>query len=284
MRGAAAMSPYVGWMKWHHYAGLLFGLITLTWTFSGLLSMGPFPLLSSEGATALQRRTLTGTPPDFSRISLDQIRAAIATARQSLLPKEMSLVAFRNRWYWIAAESPTRRVIIPAGAPAQSMTEFDRSELELIVRESAGDAAVADLRWLTDYDDYYYDRTRTRSLPVLRAQYADRERTWMYLDPSLGAIALVTRRPDRMNRWLYHGLHSLDFPWLHHRRPLWDAVLILLSIGGIAGSVTSLVPTCRRLRRHGLSMVARAVAAAPARATHADGSLTTSRIRSSDPQ
>ena len=35
-------TPYASWMKWHHYAGLLFGVITLTWTYSGLLSMGPF--------------------------------------------------------------------------------------------------------------------------------------------------------------------------------------------------------------------------------------------------
>ena len=32
-------SPYTGWMKWHHYAGLLFGLFTITWTFSGLVSL-----------------------------------------------------------------------------------------------------------------------------------------------------------------------------------------------------------------------------------------------------
>jgi hypothetical protein len=160
----------------------------------------------------------------------------------------------------------------------------DRSGLELIVRESAGDAAVADLRWLTDYDDYYCDRTRTRPLPVLRAEYADREQTWMYLDPSRGAIALVTRQPDRMNRWLYHGLHSFDFSWLRNRRPLWDTVLILLSIGGIAGSATSLVPTCRRLRRHCRSMFALAGAPAPARAAQVDAALTTSQTRSSDTQ
>ena len=39
LKGIPAHSPYAGFMKWHHYAGLIFGLTTSTWIFSGLLSM-----------------------------------------------------------------------------------------------------------------------------------------------------------------------------------------------------------------------------------------------------
>ena len=54
-------SPYAGWMKWHHYAGLIFGVVTLTWTYSGLLSMGPFnwfeePPPTPRAARGLDRR------------------------------------------------------------------------------------------------------------------------------------------------------------------------------------------------------------------------------------
>jgi uncharacterized iron-regulated membrane protein len=38
MRGGPSHSPDVGWMKWHHYAGLIFGLATMTWAFSGAMS------------------------------------------------------------------------------------------------------------------------------------------------------------------------------------------------------------------------------------------------------
>src|SRR5262249_18620335 len=31
-------SPYRGWMRWHHYTGLAFGVVSFTWVFSGLLS------------------------------------------------------------------------------------------------------------------------------------------------------------------------------------------------------------------------------------------------------
>ena len=51
--------------------------------------------------------------------------------------------------------------------------------------------------------------------------------------------------------FLFNGLHSLDFSWLYTRRPLWDLVVILLSLGGLAVSVTPLAQAWRRLRRHG---------------------------------
>ena len=52
-----------------------------------------------------------------------------------------------------------------------------------------------------------------------------------------------------VSRWLYHGLHSLDFPWLYNYRPLWDIVVITLMLGGTALCVTSLVLTYRVLQR-----------------------------------
>src|SRR6185295_17457925 len=33
---------YSGWMRWHYITGLIFGVLTLTWAFSGLLSMEPW--------------------------------------------------------------------------------------------------------------------------------------------------------------------------------------------------------------------------------------------------
>ena len=52
-----------------------------------------------------------------------------------------------------------------------------------------------------------------------------------------------------MSRWLYHGLHSLDFPWLYKYRPLWDIVVITLMLGGTAVCVTSLMLAWRVLAR-----------------------------------
>jgi hypothetical protein len=103
---------------------------------------------------------------------------------------------------------------------------------------------------LNEYDAYYYSQEGTKRLPVLRIRYADPQQTWLYLDPAHGVIASRLERASRWNRWLYHGFHSLDFPFMYYKRPLWDIVVIVLSVGGIAISVTSGLPAWRRLVRH----------------------------------
>jgi hypothetical protein len=81
-------------------------------------------------------------------------------------------------------------------------------------------------------------------------RYGDPQRTWLYLDPRHGLIAYRQERLSRLNRWLYHGLHDLDFPFLYYRRPLWDIVLVVLSIGGLISAGATITPALRRLRRH----------------------------------
>ena len=87
-------------------------------------------------------------------------------------------------------------------------------------------------------------------LPVLRVRYEDPVGTWLYLAPASGTIVMKQEQRTRANRWLYNGLHSLDFPMLYDSRPLWDILLVVLSIGGAVLSVTTMVPAWRRLRRH----------------------------------
>ena len=52
-----------------------------------------------------------------------------------------------------------------------------------------------------------------------------------------------------VSRWLYNGLHSLNFPWLYNYRPLWDIVVITFMLGGTALCVTSLILAWRVLGR-----------------------------------
>ena len=88
-------------------------------------------------------------------------------------------------------------------------------------------------------------------LPVLRVRYRDEDETWLYFTPSLGQMVKFDKR-DRANRWVYYGLHVMDWPGLFQRRPLWDIVTIALLAGLAAISITTLLPAFRRLRRHAL--------------------------------
>jgi hypothetical protein len=273
LRGVPSATPYAGWMRWHHYSGLLFGFFACTWAFSGALSLGPFEWLRGSRPTDPQRYAATGGPIDLSPLTVDRIRAAAGVLESAVRVRELDFFQFQREPYFVAyapplqSEGPPWRNGDIAAATALyidrahayvsvlrpdqgTFTGFPPDRMWEVAAAAMPQVPVEDAAWLHEYDAYYYSQDGTRPLPVLRIRYEDARRTWLYLDPSRGIIASRLERGSRWNRWLYHGLHSLDFPFLYYKRPLWDVVVIVLSLGGIALSVTSALPAWRRLRRH----------------------------------
>lgn len=266
-------SPYAGLMWWHHYAGLLFGLFSFTWALSGALSLTPWDWAPSTNATDSQRTALTGGPLALASAGPAQLSDAFAVLSRELPVKELELAQFQGRAFALAYWAPTVPEARTANNPdvsaafsselgvprrlawldAPSSGSFDRfpaSAMSGAAHAAMPDDQVRDEVWLDRYDSYYYDRWRAKPLPVLRVRYADAEQTWLYLDPHNGSIALRHTTLSRVNRWMYNGLHSFDLPFLYFRRPAWDLVLVVLSLGGIALTATTLLPAWRRLRRH----------------------------------
>jgi hypothetical protein len=260
-------------MKWHHYAGLLFGVITLTWAYSGLLSMGPFDWFRPVGGRGPQQRSAPrGEGQDLDAISIEGMRAAFASMSQAFVPKAMDLMEFQGKLYWTADRAPDlaeadlwrspslkprdsrpalQRRYVPVATPQdRPFASFPREAMTEIARATMPGVAMKDAAWLTAYDGYYYDPGGTRALPVLRIRYSDPQETWLYLDPARGGVVQRSEKITRLRRWLYQGLHSLDFPFLYYKRPLWDFVVIALSIGGLVLSATTLKPAWLRLKRH----------------------------------
>jgi hypothetical protein len=266
-------SPYAGMMRWHHYGGLVFGLVTFTWVFSGLLSMNPWDWTPDTAPTPEQRDAMAGGPASFDRLPLASLRGAAAILARAFPVKEIELLQFRGELVaeGYRAPDPARpahpglddpgaiyaprvaldHALVSVAHPDRGVfTAFRPQDVEAAARAAMPGIAVDDLQFLTAYDAYYYDRDAALPLPVLRVRFSDAAGTWLYVDPARGVILRREERLTRLNRWLYHGLHSLDFPWLYHRRPLWDIVVITLSMGGLAVSVTSAPAAWRRLRRH----------------------------------
>ena len=248
-----AHSPYAGMMHWHHYAGLLFGLTTCTWIFSGLLSMDPWDWHPGTTPTRSQREAVAGGAVALDAITIPQLRAAIDALASK--PRDVEIVQFLGEPYLVAE---SRNGIVPLAAPERgAIAELPESAMLESARLAMRPAPIVDTTWLRTYDAYYYDRDGELPLPILRVRYGDRQQTWLYFDPRRGTIARKEERWSRVNRWLYHGLHSFDFPFLYYQRPLWDAVVIALSAGGIASTVTAVTPAFRRLRRHARRRMAR---------------------------
>jgi hypothetical protein len=259
-------------MKWHHIAGLIFGLVTLTWTYSGLLSMGPFNWFRSPPPSRAERDASTGGALKADLLTIESMRAAVAAVGQSFAPKELESMQFRGEPHWVAYEAPSEedavrwmhtgllpraplprmqhRYVSTTQPERGAFTTFGREAMTEIARAAMPGVPVDDSVWLDAYDGYYYDPRGSRPLPVLRVRYADANGTWLYLDPERGGIVQRSGKVSRLRRWLYQGLHSLDFPFLYFHRPLWDIVVIALSIGGTVLSFTTMLPALRRLKRH----------------------------------
>ncbi len=163
----------------------------------------------------------------------------------------------RSLWIfdWRKVLAYTHRWLGIAGGVLFAAWFINRDAMMDIARAAMPGVAVRDANWLSDYDSYYYDARGSRPLPVLRVRYEDANSTWLYLDPGRGGIVQRSGRVSRLRRWLYQGFHSLDFPALYFQRPLWDIVVIVLSLGGALLSISTMVPAWRRLRRlwHGLT-------------------------------
>jgi hypothetical protein len=245
LKRQASRSPYAGLMKWHHYTGLVFGATTVTWVFSGLLSMDPWNWHPTTSPTGAQRDAFSGGEPGFEAVDPARLARAVETFG-SPAPKEVEVLRVFGK-LWLRADAGLVSLAHPASGVQSA---FERDAMLEAARRAMPGVAIEDATWLDAYDAYYYDRRARLSLPVLRVRYGDPARTWLYVDPSRGGVVRKEERLTRLNRWLYHGLHSLDFPFLYYRRPLWDSVVILLSVGGILLSVTTMTKAWRRLKRH----------------------------------
>src|SRR6185436_6757896 len=62
----SAAIPYAGWMRWHYISGMIFGVFTATFAFSGLLSMEPFAWTNATGLE-VSRNVFTGGPVELNK-------------------------------------------------------------------------------------------------------------------------------------------------------------------------------------------------------------------------
>ena len=237
--------PHVGMKRWHYIIGYGFGFITFTWILSGLFSMNPGSWSPGPDASSAERNSFAGAAIDLKAFTLPPVQAWNALNR-CLQSREIELIMFNGQPYYLGKGASSKVRLLPAAEfSAGCLDQVPVSQIVTASKRTAGGAAVASLDVLTSYDSYYYDRKYQKPLPVVRVRLTDPWRTWLYVNPKTALIEARYTERSRWERWLYNGLHSLDFPFLIFHRPLWDAVVIMLSIGGLTLSITGIVLTVR---------------------------------------
>lgn len=239
--------PYRGMKRWHMILGLTFGALACTWAFSGMLSMEPFEWLqgASENASRIDS-ALHGQRLDLKAFGSSTPQDAIRRSGIHVKTLEMMLVG--GVPYYFARESPQLSRIVPAcgGAP---FDRFDSERILKLVAQAAQPDSIAETRIVSQYEAYYLDRHRRHPLPVLFVRLNDAHDSAYYIDLKTAQIVETYDNHSRWNRWLYHGLHSWDLPWLYRHRPAWDILVLTLLLGGAALSVSAVIIGLRLLRR-----------------------------------
>lgn len=222
------LTPFRGWMAWHHLTGLAAGLLTLTWVASGLVSMNPWGFL--EGAPDARHERLSGF------VSFGDVRQAVLAAKAGdVAARQIGLAPLGGRVYLMA--DGVR--LDAAGKPAPLV----QAELAAAARRMG---AVARQGMISQEDDYYFGHHEPVALPAYRVEMADGVR--FYLDPASGAVMARVDGAARGYRWLFEAPHRLDFIRGLDRGAGWATAVTLLLVLAGAGVATGVWLGWRRVR------------------------------------
>jgi uncharacterized iron-regulated membrane protein len=232
------ITPYRGWMAWHHVTGFFAGVFVLTWMFSGWLSLNPGQFFAGRAPSRdmLLRYAGHDAPAIADFIAKPQVAAAEA------------------RFVWLGGKPlmllSDRGGVQTSADPATGVaTPLSDAQIFEVARALLPQAAMAQRLRLEQHDAYWYSHHQQRLIPVLRVGFDDAAQTWFHIDPRSGEVLNRVDADRRSYRWLFNALHSFDFPLLLAYRPAWDAVVWLLSLLGMTISVSGIVIGWRRLCR-----------------------------------
>lgn len=232
-------SPFRGLWFWHHMIGLTFGVLTLTWVFSGLMTMNPGGVLE-RGDRSVVRDALRGP------VTGEDIDVVFQKSMAGVAPPgsvQLSSLAFDGEVALIAESRGGQRQRLDAEGRPGALTP---ERLDGLAQRLA-----ADRRELVHEPDAYFYQRRAGPplvLPAYRMSLPDTEQTWAYIHPTTGETLAIIDRSARISRWIRTGLHRLDFAWLGPR-PVWDFVVLSLLAGVTFVCGTGLLMGWRRMLR-----------------------------------
>lgn len=224
-RRRGRLSPYKGWALFHHYCGLIFGIVTLTWVASGLLSMNPLGALEGSSPKNEQQR-LQGMVVTWKDLP-GMLRPLEASHRQ--LTNSVRLT-------WETSGDQLALIRYDRNGNSQRYDAYTlmpdplRSpDLEHLSERILPDQNIASTELLAHADTYYYPHHNPVEMPIYRIIADDQTR--YYLSPITGSLVRKIDGERQWYRWLFHGLHRGDFTVWLRSRPIWDVFMLVLLTG-----------------------------------------------------
>ena len=242
------------WYKWHYILGLVFGVISITFAFSGLMSLIDLPNWlkkkpSSEQASSIKTNRRALKSIKLSDYKLDY--RLLVDIFENVKTIEWDMYK-DSPYYRVSTDDETKLInasisekLVPMRLSEQQITE-DIQQMH--------PSSNYKLELISEHDNYYFSRHINRvPLPVYRVIISDELNTRYYYNPG----TLSRQKYDdntKLKRFLYNGLHSLHFKFLTDRPVLWNILMYLLLIGGsilsVSGIVLSFKWAFRKINKH----------------------------------
>jgi uncharacterized iron-regulated membrane protein len=225
--GKRRMTPYRGWMHWHHVAGLAGGVFLTLWIFSGWLSVDPGRLFASEGVGDASRQAYATAPTT----SIDLRRLAMA-ADGAVRVELLTAANARSAVVWYRDGASRHRDLARFDTLVLPAADIVAAASKLV---TGGRLAGVDR--LTAPDAYWYDPDGDLQLPILRLRYDDEAATSLHIDPATGVILGEVDARRRLYRWLFDLFHRWDLNVLQGNPRV--ILVWLLSLAGLVTSVSA---------------------------------------------
>ncbi|MHB8815859.1 MAG: PepSY domain-containing protein [Steroidobacteraceae bacterium] len=240
------LSPFRGWLRWHHSVGLLASVLLLSWIVSGCLMLDDGTVFPGDQPTAAQAAAVRGMTLETAAE-----RFPVAVLRMLPTSREIEVAAIAGIPYLVVrnGRSGESRLATPAAGGLLSLSHtLPDSSLLAAVRAGWPSSRVVRIRRILPDDAY---RVLSDPLPstAQRIMLADADRTWIQFDSATARILSVTDARGRARRWWVDGLHEFDFPLLDRSGPLRMLLLVLAVAVGFLFSCTGLMVGVKRLRR-----------------------------------
>jgi hypothetical protein len=237
-KGSRLVSPYNGWHALHHWLGLSCMPFVLTWIISGWLSMDRGWLFSTGEMAPAQTRAMIGYP-DWKQLSPDELQ------RLSSAAEEVEWFTFGGRIYHRERFGPENQQLFITGAESPTLHKRAFLRPDEVDRAFQRVGMLCDPSFPIQSGDDYATASSMAHAPVFRTVCGS---DWFHIDGANGRVIEKLDDSRRAYRWLYTGLHTLNFPILMTHPLLRTALIVFLCSCGFVFSVTGTIIAQSRLR------------------------------------
>jgi uncharacterized iron-regulated membrane protein len=242
--GRRGLSPFRGWMRWHHVIGLFASVIVVTWMLSGWLSMDHGRLFSRGATTEKQALQMSG-------MSVGAVTHAVTleSLGKAAPASEITFNAVAGRPFITAYGAMGRhaRILFLDPPPTQILSALPDSLL-LSGVDHLWPGQVQAISVPDTYDDVY---RLAESTPGSAAGFRviGNPALRIYVDRHSGRFLTIMDSSRRGYAWIYYALHTFQFPGLIEHPAIRTVLVLALLVLGFTASATGVVLSVKRLRR-----------------------------------